>query len=132
MPNLKRWRRSDLRRRREPQKRGKRSSPSGDRDAPILEYNSRYICSWHMTPDAMKARRYHPGTVAVGELHCYQRSTKLLFRKFPFQSRVREITHPALYFIRLLQGPGRSRAPGLCHRSHRSSLVQRTHGGDLI
>jgi histone H3 len=36
-------------------------------------------------------RRYRPGTVALREIRQYQKSTKLLIRKAPFQRLVREI-----------------------------------------
>ena len=35
--------------------------------------------------------RYRPGTVALREIHCYQKSTELLIRKLPFNRLVREI-----------------------------------------
>ena len=35
--------------------------------------------------------RYRPGTVALREIRRYQKSTKLLLRKLPFQRLVREI-----------------------------------------
>ena len=38
-----------------------------------------------------KPRRYQPGTVALREIQHYQKSTKLLIRKLPFQRLVREI-----------------------------------------
>ena len=38
-----------------------------------------------------KPRRYRPGTVALREIRQYQKSTKLLIRKLPFQRLVREI-----------------------------------------
>ena len=38
-----------------------------------------------------KTRRYRPGTVALKEIHRYQKSTDLLIRKLPFQRLVREI-----------------------------------------
>ena len=34
---------------------------------------------------------YRPGTVALREIHCYQKSTELLIRKLPFKRLVREI-----------------------------------------
>ena len=39
-----------------------------------------------------KPHRYHPGTVALREIHRYQKSTDLLLRKLPFQRFVREVT----------------------------------------
>ena len=39
-----------------------------------------------------KPRRYHPGTVALREIHKYQKSTDLLIRKLPFQRLARELT----------------------------------------
>ena len=39
-----------------------------------------------------KPHRYRPGTVALREIHRYQKSTELLILKFPFQRLVREIT----------------------------------------
>ena len=38
-----------------------------------------------------KPHRYRPGTVALHEIHHYQKSTELLIRKLPFQRLVREI-----------------------------------------
>ncbi len=38
-----------------------------------------------------KPHRYRSGTVALREIHKYQKSTKLLIRKAPFQRLVREI-----------------------------------------
>ena len=38
-----------------------------------------------------KPHRYRPGTLALHEIHQYQKSTKLLIRKLPFQHLVREI-----------------------------------------
>ena len=46
------------------------------------------------TPSAggvKKPHRYWPGTVALQEIRCYQKSTDLLIRKLPFQRLVREI-----------------------------------------
>ena len=39
-----------------------------------------------------KPHRYRPGTVALREIHKYQKSTDLLLRKLPFQCLVREVT----------------------------------------
>ena len=39
-----------------------------------------------------KPHRYHPGTVALREIHKYQKSMDLLLRKLPFQCFVREGT----------------------------------------
>ena len=39
-----------------------------------------------------KPHRYHPGTVALHEIHKYQKSTDLLLCKLPFQCLVRELT----------------------------------------
>nr|XP_048296554.1 histone H3.3-like [Myodes glareolus] len=38
-----------------------------------------------------KPHRYRPGTVALREIHCYQKLTELFIRKLPFQRLVREI-----------------------------------------
>ena len=38
-----------------------------------------------------KPYRYRPGTVALREIHSYQKSTELLIRRLPFQRLVREI-----------------------------------------
>ena len=38
-----------------------------------------------------KPHRYRPGTVALREIHRYQKSTELLIRRLPFQRLVREI-----------------------------------------
>ena len=39
-----------------------------------------------------KPMRYRPGTLALREIHHYQKSTELLIRKLPFNRLVREIT----------------------------------------
>jgi histone H3 len=38
-----------------------------------------------------KPHRYRPGTVALREIRCFQKTTELLIRKAPFQRVVREI-----------------------------------------
>jgi histone H3 len=38
-----------------------------------------------------KPHRYCPGTVALCEIRCFQKTTELLIRKAPFQRVVREI-----------------------------------------
>eukprot|EP00804_Cyclotella_cryptica_P008383 CCRYP_003905-RA/>CCRYP_003905-RA protein AED:0.06 eAED:0.06 QI:0/-1/0/1/-1/0/1/0/129 len=38
-----------------------------------------------------KPHRYRPGTVALGEIRKYQKSTDLLIHKLPFQSFLREV-----------------------------------------
>jgi histone H3 len=38
-----------------------------------------------------KPHSYCPGTGALHEIHCYQKSTNLLIRKLPFQRLVRDI-----------------------------------------
>uniref|UniRef100_A0A2K6BUG1 Core Histone H2A/H2B/H3 domain-containing protein n=1 Tax=Macaca nemestrina TaxID=9545 RepID=A0A2K6BUG1_MACNE len=38
-----------------------------------------------------KPHPYRPGTVALREIRCYQKSTELLIRKLPFQRLLREI-----------------------------------------
>ena len=42
---------------------------------------------------ARRKRRFRPGTVALREIRKYQKSTKLLIRKIPFQRLVREIVY---------------------------------------
>ena len=39
-----------------------------------------------------KPHCFRPGTVALRQIRCYQKSTELLIRKLPFQCLVREIT----------------------------------------
>ena len=39
-----------------------------------------------------KPHRYRPGTVALCEIHCFQKTTDLVIRKAPFQRLVHEIT----------------------------------------
>ena len=39
-----------------------------------------------------KPHRYRPGTIALREIHRFQKTTELLIRKAPFQRVVREIT----------------------------------------
>ncbi|CAI0411575.1 unnamed protein product, partial [Linum tenue] len=43
------------------------------------------------TGGVKKPHRFRPGTVALREIRKYQKSTELLFRKFPFHKLVREI-----------------------------------------
>ncbi|KAL9939337.1 hypothetical protein V8E36_002150 [Tilletia maclaganii] len=43
-----------------------------------------------------KPHRYKPGTVALREIRRYQKSTKLLIRKLPFQRLVRDIAENTL------------------------------------
>ncbi|XP_051801953.1 LOW QUALITY PROTEIN: uncharacterized protein LOC110963964 [Acanthochromis polyacanthus] len=43
------------------------------------------------TGGVKKPHHYRPGTVALREIRCYQKSTELLIRKLPFQRLVREI-----------------------------------------
>uniref|UniRef100_A0A8C5LF56 Histone H3.3-like n=1 Tax=Jaculus jaculus TaxID=51337 RepID=A0A8C5LF56_JACJA len=43
------------------------------------------------TGGVKKPHPSRPGTVALGEIRCYQKSTELLIRKLPFQRLVREI-----------------------------------------
>ncbi len=43
------------------------------------------------TGGVKKPHRYHPGTVAIHEIHKYQKNTDLLIRKAPFQRLVKEI-----------------------------------------
>ena len=43
------------------------------------------------TGGVKKPHHYRPGTVALREIHWYQKSTELLIRKLPFQRLVREI-----------------------------------------
>jgi histone H3 len=45
----------------------------------------------HHTGGVKKPHRYCPGTVALCEIHCFQKSTELLIRKAPFQHLCREI-----------------------------------------
>uniref|UniRef100_A0A8D2GB10 Core Histone H2A/H2B/H3 domain-containing protein n=1 Tax=Theropithecus gelada TaxID=9565 RepID=A0A8D2GB10_THEGE len=40
------------------------------------------------TGGVKKPHRYRPGTVALREIRCYQKSTELLIRKLPFQRLV--------------------------------------------
>ena len=40
-----------------------------------------------------KPHHYHPGTVALREIRCYQKATDLLIQKLPFQRLVREIAN---------------------------------------
>ncbi|XP_069412188.1 histone H3.3A-like [Ovis canadensis] len=45
------------------------------------------------TRGVKKPHRYRPGTVALREIRCYQKSTELLILKLPIQRLVREIAH---------------------------------------
>jgi histone H3 len=45
------------------------------------------------------ARRYRPGTVALRQIRMYQRSTKLLIPKTPFQRLVRELVQEHQHFV---------------------------------
>ena len=52
-------------------------------------------------PPLKKKPKYRPGTMALKEIGCYQKSTALLIHKLPFQRLVREIAQdfkPDLYF----------------------------------
>ncbi|KAL7501776.1 hypothetical protein ACHAXN_000128, partial [Cyclotella atomus] len=42
------------------------------------------------TGGVKKPHRYRPGTVALREIRCYQKSTDLLVRMLPFQRLIRE------------------------------------------
>ena len=46
----------------------------------------------HLPAGIKKPHRYRPDTVALHEIHHYQKSTELLIRKLPFQRLMREIT----------------------------------------
>ncbi len=43
------------------------------------------------TGGVKKPHRYRPGTIAIHEIHKYQKNTDLLIRKAPFQHFVKEI-----------------------------------------
>jgi histone H3 len=43
------------------------------------------------TGGVKKPHRYRPGTVALGQIRRYQKSTELLIRKLPFQRLVKEV-----------------------------------------
>jgi histone H3 len=67
-----------------------------------------------------KPHRYRPGTVALREIRRYQKSTKLLIRKLPFQRLVREIAQGFKTDLRFqgavvlaLQGAGGAYLTGL-------------------
>uniref|UniRef100_A0A8C4VL99 Histone H3 n=1 Tax=Gopherus evgoodei TaxID=1825980 RepID=A0A8C4VL99_9SAUR len=62
------------------------------------------------TEGVKKPHNYRPDTVALREIHRYQKSTELLIRKLPFQRLVREVAQD---FITDLQ-------------------FQRTSGGHLV
>ncbi|XP_029988056.1 histone H3-5-like [Sphaeramia orbicularis] len=47
--------------------------------------------NWSRICGVKKPHRYRPGTVALQEIRRYQKSTKLLIRKLPFQRLVQEI-----------------------------------------
>ena len=51
-----------------------------------------------------KPHRYRPGTVALREIHRYQRSTELLIWKLPFQHLVREIAQDFKTELRFQSG----------------------------
>ena len=51
-----------------------------------------------------KPHRYRPGTVALWEIRCYQKSTELLIRKMPFQRLVREIAQDFKVNLRFRSG----------------------------
>ena len=42
-------------------------------------------------PAGKRPYRFRPGTMALHEIHCYQKSTELLIRRLPFQRLVWEI-----------------------------------------
>jgi histone H3 len=43
------------------------------------------------TGGVKKPHRFRPGTVALREIYCYQKSTELLIHELPFQRLDREI-----------------------------------------
>ncbi|CAK9816548.1 Histone H3 [Anthophora quadrimaculata] len=47
-----------------------------------------------------KPHRYRPGTVAVREIHRYQKSAELFIRKLPFQRFIREIAQDFMTDLR--------------------------------
>ena len=51
-----------------------------------------------------KHRRYRSGTVALREIRRFQKSTKLLIRRMPFQRLVREITQTYSPYLRFQSG----------------------------
>nr|CAD7268525.1 unnamed protein product [Timema shepardi] len=51
-----------------------------------INYGNQFGCWFFKKP-----HRYRPGTVALREIRCYQKSTELLIRKLPFQRLVRQI-----------------------------------------
>ena len=51
-----------------------------------------------------KPRKYRPGTVALRQIHHYQKSTELLLQKMPFQRLVREITQDFKTNLRFQSG----------------------------
>ena len=57
-----------------------------------------------VTEGVRKPRRYRPGTVALQEIRCYQKSTELLIRKMPFQRLVTEIAQDFKTYLRFQSG----------------------------
>uniref|UniRef100_A0A3Q3ABA3 Uncharacterized protein n=1 Tax=Kryptolebias marmoratus TaxID=37003 RepID=A0A3Q3ABA3_KRYMA len=54
--------------------------------APRKQFTTKTACrSAPTTGGVKKPHLYRPGTVALREIHRYQKSTKLLIRKLPFQ-----------------------------------------------
>ncbi|KAL2554968.1 Histone domain-containing protein [Forsythia ovata] len=71
---------------------GSFASPSGK--APRKQFATKAICKSALTTDKVKKPHcFLPGIVALREIHKYQKSTKLLIHKLPFQRLVYEITH---------------------------------------
>ena len=52
----------------------------------------------------LRPHRYRPGTVALPEIHKYQKSMELVIRKAPFQGTVREIAEARIREVRFEGG----------------------------
>ena len=58
----------------------------------LLTKAARKVNPINLPAGIKKPHRYRPGTVALCEIHHYQKSTELLIRRLPFQRLVREVT----------------------------------------
>ena len=54
--------------------------------------------------NAARVSRWHPGTVALRDIHSLQNSTELLMRKLPFQRLARELAEGRMARVRFQAG----------------------------
>ncbi|KAM3867750.1 histone H3.3A-like [Diretmus argenteus] len=71
---------------------------AGGKKAPLKKKKARK--SIPSTGGVMPPRRFRPGTVALRQIRQFQKTTKLLIPKLPFQRLVREIGQDVRYGLR--------------------------------